>query len=184
MNKSSCLVHQIDSMSFGRRRGCCRACARWLAWPLCASHIEASHEMVAPSNSIRRAQVRWGRRTSASSLLSMDVPLLSLGFLAIFCCLLSFQWSTSPSLVHDLSSFSLNLAWPICWDQWEEEEKEEEERQEVAFWRPLSNFPLCSCWLTGLSNQVFSSGPLLLLPLWILSLSEQWLTVLDEWRRA
>ena len=88
-------------------------------------------------------------------------------------------------LVHDLYSFFSNLAWSIGWDQWEEEEEEEkEERQEVAFWGPLSKFPLCSCWLTGLSNQVFSSGPLLLLPLRISSLSEQWPAILDEWRRA
>ena len=74
-------------------------------------------------------------------------------------------------LVYDLASSSSNLAWPIGRDQWEKEE--EEELQEVAFWGPLSNFPLCSCWLTGLSNPVFSSGPLLLLPFRIPSLSEQ-----------
>ena len=75
-------------------------------------------------------------------------------------------------LVQDLASFFSNLAWPVGRDQWEEEE-EEEELQEIAFWGPLSNFPLCFCWLTGLSNQVFSSGPFLLLPLQIPDLSEQ-----------
>ena len=53
--------------------------------------------MGAPSNSIQRAQVRWGRHTSASSLLSTDVPLLTLGSLAIFFCLLPFRGVTSPS---------------------------------------------------------------------------------------
>ena len=97
MNKSGCLALRMDSMSIGRKRGCCRAYARWLAWPLYASHIEACHAMGAPSNSIQGAQVRWGQRTSASSLLSMDVPLLSLGSWAIFCCLLSFRRATLPS---------------------------------------------------------------------------------------
>ena len=46
-------------------------------------------------------------------------------------------------LVHDLASFSSNLAWPVGRDQWEEEE--EEEWQEVVFWGPFLNFPLCSC---------------------------------------
>ena len=45
--------------------------------------------------------------------------------------------------IHDLAPFSSNLAWSIGRDQWEEEE--EEELQEVAFWGPFSNFPLCSC---------------------------------------
>ena len=87
----------MDSMSLGRRRGCYRACARWLAWPLCASHIEASYEMGAPSIFIRGAQVCWSRLTLASSLLSTDVPLLSLGSLAFFFFFwLSFQGATSP----------------------------------------------------------------------------------------
>ena len=103
MNKSSCLVHRIDSMSLERRRGCCRACIRGLAWPLCVSHIEASQEKGAPSNSIRGAQVRWGRRTSASSPLFTDVPLLSLGSLAIFCYLLPFRGVT----LHSSSSWSV-----------------------------------------------------------------------------
>ena len=72
--------------------------------------------------------------------------------------------------IHDLASFSLKLAWPVGRDQWEGEE--EEELREVVFWGPLSNFPLCSYWLVGLSNQVFSSGPFLLLPLRIPNLSE------------
>ena len=97
MNKLGYLVRRMDSMSLGRRRGFCRACARWLVWPLCASHIEASHEIGTPSNSIRGAQVCWGRSTSASSLLSTDVPLLSMESLAIFCCLLSFRGAISPS---------------------------------------------------------------------------------------
>ena len=53
--------------------------------------------MGAPFISIRRAQVRWGQRTSASSLQSTKVPLLSLGSLATFCYLLSFRRATSPS---------------------------------------------------------------------------------------
>ena len=97
MNKLGYLVRRMDSMSLGRRRGFCRACARWLVWPLCASHIEASHEIGTPSNSIRGAQVCWGRSTSTSSLLSTDVPLLSMESLAIFCCLLSFRGAISPS---------------------------------------------------------------------------------------
>ena len=85
-------------------------------------------------------------------------------------CYPSEELSRLP-LVHDLPLFSSNLAWLVGRDQWEEEEREE--RQEVTFWRPLLKLPLCSCWLTNLSNQVFSLGPLLLLPLQILSLSEQ-----------
>ena len=75
---------------------------------------------------------------------------------------------------HDLASFSSNLAWPIGRDQWEEEEEEEEEEelQEVTFWGSLSNFPLYSCWLASLSNQVSSFSPFLLLPLRIPNLSE------------
>ena len=178
MNNSGCLVRRMDSMSLGRRRGCCRACARWLAWPLCASHIEASHEMGIPSNSIWGAQVYWGRRTSGSSLLSTDVPLLSLGSLTIFCCLLPFQGVTSPSSSpwSVLIFFKVGMA---CRPR-SVGGGEGGRRQEVAFWGPLSKLPLCSCWLSGLSNQVFSSGPLLLLPLRTPSLSEQWPTALDE----
>ena len=153
MNKLGYPVRWMDSMSLGRRRGCYRACARWLAWPLCASHIEASYEMGAPSIFIRGAQVCWSRLTLASSLLSTDVPLLSLGSLAFF-FFFGCPSKEPPRLsqVLDLASFSSNLAWPVGQNQCEDEEEEEEERQEVAFWEPLSNFLLCSCWLTGLSN--------------------------------
>ena len=42
------------------------------------------------------------------------------------------------------------------------------ELQEVMFWGPLLNFPLCFCWLVGLSDQVISSSPSLLLLLLLL----------------
>ena len=60
------------------------------------SHIKASYGMGAPSISSRGAQVHWGRHTSTLSLLSTEAPLLSLGSLATFCCLLSFRGATSP----------------------------------------------------------------------------------------
>ena len=53
--------------------------------------------MAAPSISSRGAQDRWGWRISASSLLSTEGPLLSLGSLVIFCYLFSFQGINSRS---------------------------------------------------------------------------------------
>ena len=58
MNRSGCFVRLMDSMSRGRRRGCWRACTKWLAWPLGASHIEALYGMAAPPISNRGAQGR------------------------------------------------------------------------------------------------------------------------------
>ena len=53
--------------------------------------------MAAPSISNRGAQGCWGRRTSTSSLLFTELPLLSLGSLVVFCCLFSFRGTNSPS---------------------------------------------------------------------------------------
>ena len=97
MNRLSCFVRRMESMSLGRRRGCWRACTKWLAWPFGVSHIKASYGMAAPSKSSRGAQVHWGRHTSASSLLSTELPLLSLGSLVIFYCLFFFRGTNSPS---------------------------------------------------------------------------------------
>ena len=52
--------------------------------------------MAAPSISKRGAQGHWGQCTSTSSLLSTELPLLSLGSLDIFCCLFSFRGTKSP----------------------------------------------------------------------------------------
>ena len=81
----------------GKRRGCCRASARKDACPRWDSHRVASHEIGAPSNSTRGDQVRCSLRIAASSRLSTNLVLFSLGSLLFFGCL-AFLGPTSPFL--------------------------------------------------------------------------------------
>ena len=68
--------------------------------------------MATPSISNRGAQGHWGLRTSTSSLLSTELPLLFLGSLVVFCGLFSFRGSNSPSSKpwSDLLFFRLGMA--------------------------------------------------------------------------
>ena len=97
MKRSDCLVHLRPFISLGRRRGCSKALARWVAYALWDSQIMASQGKGAPSNSSRRAQVCTPQRTLAPldfSRLSMEGALLSLTFLG---CFSPFRGITSPS---------------------------------------------------------------------------------------
>ena len=61
--------------------------------------------------------------------------------------------------IPNLASSSLGWAWPTGQDQWE---LAEEESLGVVFWGPFLSFPLCSCWLAGLLDQVVFSDPFVL----------------------
>ena len=108
MKRLGCLVFLSPSMSRGRRRGCYKALARYVACPLWDSQSVTSQEMEAPSNSSRGDQVRCPLRTTASSRLSIDLALLSLGSLAFFCCL-AYWGSTSPSSKSSTDLFLLRF---------------------------------------------------------------------------
>jgi len=108
MKRSGCRVAQRPSISRGKRRGCCRASTRKDACPRWDSHRVASHEIGAPSNSRRGNQVRCSLRIAASSRLSTDLVLFSLGSLPFFWCL-AFLGPTSPSSNPSTSLFRLKL---------------------------------------------------------------------------
>ena len=100
IKRSCCLIFLTTSMSLGRRSGCSKASTIWAEWPLWNSLTEAFQRIAAPSTSSWGDQVRFWRRTYAliySSQLSTKMDLLSLGSLAIFCCLVPFWGATSPS---------------------------------------------------------------------------------------
>ena len=95
------------SMSRGRRRGCSRASTRIVACPLWDSQSVVSQGMRAPFTSSQGALVRYPRRTSASSQLSIDLALLSLGPLVFFYCLAPFGGASSPSFKSSIGLFFL-----------------------------------------------------------------------------
>ena len=143
MNRLGCLVRRIDSMSLGRREVAIGlALGNWhgfSARPISNCHIEWEHPPFLSEEP---------RSTEA------DVPQLHPYYLWRYPSypwgpwLFSVIYYPSEELarlppIHDLASFSSNLAWPVGRDQWEK--KEAEELREVAFWGPLSNFPICSC---------------------------------------
>ena len=65
----------------------------------------ASQGTRAPSTSSRGAQVHCPRRSSASSRLSTNLALLSLGSLALLCYLAPFGGATSPSFMSSVGIF-------------------------------------------------------------------------------
>ena len=95
-------------MSLGIRRGCYRALARYDACPCWDSQRVASHGMGAPSNSNRGDQVRNSLLRAASSRLSTDFVLLSLGSLPFF-YYLAFWGPTSPSSSSSTGLFCLRF---------------------------------------------------------------------------
>ena len=95
-------------MSRGKRRGCCRALARYDTCPCWDSQRVASQGMGAPSNSNRGDQVRCPLLSAASSRLSMDFILLSFGSLPFF-CYLAFWGLTSPSSSSSTGLFCLRF---------------------------------------------------------------------------
>ena len=111
MKRSGCRVARRPSISRGKMRGCCRASARNDACPRWASQRVASQEIGAPSNSSRGDQVRCSLRIAASSRLSTDLVLFSLGSvvsLPFFWCL-AFSRPTSPSSNSSTGLFCLKL---------------------------------------------------------------------------
>ena len=98
--RSGCLTLFKASMSLGKRRGYSKASTMWAECHRWNSLMEAFQGMVAPSTSSQGDHVHCWIRTLAllcSSLLSMELALLSLGFLAVFGCLAPFWGTTSPS---------------------------------------------------------------------------------------
>lgn len=108
MKRFGCLVFLSLSMSRGRRRGCCKASARYVTYPFWDSQIVASQEMGAPSSSSRGDHVHCPLRMAASSQLSTDLALLSLGSLAFFYCL-AFCGPTFPSSRSSIGLFLLRF---------------------------------------------------------------------------
>ena len=68
-------------MSQGKRRGCCKASAKNDASRRWDSYRVASQENGEPSSSSRGDHIRCSLRIAASSQLSMDLVLFSLGSL-------------------------------------------------------------------------------------------------------
>ena len=119
-----CRVSRSSFMSQGKRRSCCKASARYDACPRWDSHRVASHEIGAPSNSRRGDQVRCSVLIVASSRLSTNFVLFSLGSLHFFYCL-AFSGSTSPSSSSSIGLFRLKLGRGVTLGQlWREEEED------------------------------------------------------------
>ena len=111
MKRSGCRVAWRPSISQGKRRGCCKASARNDACPRWDSHRVASQEIGAPSNSSRGYHIRCSVRIAASSQLSTNLVLFSLGSLVslpFFWCL-AFLQPTSPSSNSSTGLFRLKL---------------------------------------------------------------------------
>ena len=97
-------------MSWGRRRGCCRASAIRPAWPPRKCLSVASIAMGAPSTSNTGDQVRGDRRTWAaggSSRLSTEWDPLLLWSCVCLACLFLFEGPNSPSSAESTGLFLL-----------------------------------------------------------------------------
>ena len=97
--RTDCHIFFNATISFSKRKGCSRPLTRQWACPFWNSLMVEFQGMAASSSSSRRAHAGFWWHTSAtfwSSLLSSEEarPLS----LAIFCCLGSFQQTTSPLL--------------------------------------------------------------------------------------
>ena len=87
-------------MSWGRRRGCCKASAIRPVWPPRQCLSVASYAMGMPSTSSTSDQVRGDRRawaTEASSRLSTELDLLPLRSWFRLTCLCPLEGPSSPS---------------------------------------------------------------------------------------
>ena len=111
MKRLGCRVARRPSISRGKRRGCCRASVRNDACPRWDSHRVASQEIGAQSNSSLGDQVCCSLRIAASSRLSTDLVLFSLGSLVSlpFFWGLAFSRPTSPSSGSSTGLFRLKL---------------------------------------------------------------------------
>ena len=147
IKRSGYLIFFISSISLGRRSGCSKTSTIWVEWPCWNSLTEAFQGMAALSTYSRGDQVRCWRRTSApicSSRLSTKVALLSLGSLAVFCCLVPFWGATSPSLSSYAGLFFFKFGIACSSRSVGIEGKEGEEWEELRTWGLLLNLTPCS----------------------------------------
>ena len=153
IKRSGCLIFFTTSISLGRRNGCSKTSTIWVEWPFWNSLTKAFQGMAAPSTFSRGDQMRCWRRTSApicSSQLSTKVALLSLGSLAIFCCLVPFWGATSPSLSSYTGLFFFKFGIACSPRLVGIEGKEGEEWEELRTWGLLLN--LTPLFLAAMSS--------------------------------